>query len=61
MDEVSRHFIGGLLTKDPTNRLGARGVEDIKRHNFFQGLDWIDIAQKKIQPPVKPALTSNVR
>ncbi|KAI1704433.1 protein kinase domain-containing protein [Ditylenchus destructor] len=60
MDDVSRTFIGSLLTKEPIHRLGARGVEEIKKHKFFVGIDWQAIADKKVKPPIKPAITSNV-
>ena len=29
-----------LLKRNPRERLGSRSVEDIKRHIFFDGIDW---------------------
>ncbi|KDR13909.1 Ribosomal protein S6 kinase alpha-5 [Zootermopsis nevadensis] len=39
-------FITQLLQKDP--RLGGRknGAEDIKRHQFFNNINWADMTQK---------------
>uniref|UniRef100_A0A671U522 non-specific serine/threonine protein kinase n=1 Tax=Sparus aurata TaxID=8175 RepID=A0A671U522_SPAAU len=47
-----------LLVKDPHRRLGSgpRGSEDIKAHSFFKGLNWADLAQKKVASPFKPEL-----
>lgn len=37
----ARDLIGGLLVKDPENRLGTEtGAAEIKRHPFFEGLNW---------------------
>ncbi|KAJ3361552.1 Serine/threonine kinase [Allomyces arbusculus] len=49
-----------LLTKDPSQRLGATAAdaEDIKRHAFFRGVDWDALARKQIAPPFVPRLTS---
>lgn len=33
-------LIDRLLCMDRTQRLGARGVEEIKQHPYFQGIDW---------------------
>ncbi|KNE69120.1 AGC/PKC protein kinase [Allomyces macrogynus ATCC 38327] len=49
-----------LLTKDPSQRLGATAAdaEDIKRHAFFRGVDWDALTRKQIAPPFVPRLTS---
>src|SRR5258707_10442476 len=62
-DEVSpsaRSILTGLLTRDPAQRLGVNGAEEIKRHPFFEKIDWRRLAQKKIQPPFKPRVRSPV-
>ncbi|KAI0246727.1 Pkinase-domain-containing protein [Lactifluus subvellereus] len=62
-DEVSpsaRSILSGLLTRDPAQRLGVNGAEEIKRHPFFDKIDWQRLAQKKIQPPFKPSVRSPV-
>jgi serum/glucocorticoid-regulated kinase 2 len=62
-DEVSpsaRSILTGLLTRDPAQRLGVNGAEEIKRHPFFDKIDWQRLAQKKIQPPFKPSVRSPV-
>jgi serine/threonine protein kinase len=62
-DEVSpsaRSILTGLLTRDPAQRLGVNGADEIKRHPFFEKIDWQRLAQKKIQPPFKPSVRSPV-
>nr|XP_020474444.1 serine/threonine-protein kinase N2-like isoform X2 [Monopterus albus] len=51
-------LIQKLLQKSPEKRLGA-GVEDaleIKRHKFFQGMDWDALLAKKVKPPFLPVI-----
>ncbi|KAL8572053.1 hypothetical protein ACOMHN_026679 [Nucella lapillus] len=55
-----RDFIRRLMIKDPQKRLGARGVNEIKRHRFFRGLRWEDLAQKKIAAPFKPKIKDDL-
>lgn len=51
--------IMGLLDRDASQRLGARGAEEIKLHPFFsRHLDWDRLAQKKLQPPFKPSVAN---
>lgn len=46
-----------LFKRNPTNRLGATGVAEIKQHPFFATIDWDRLLSKQIQPPFRPAVT----
>lgn len=42
---------------DPKQRLGARGGSaEIKKHPFFEGIDFVRLAQRRIEAPYKPAV-----
>ncbi|KAI9912825.1 hypothetical protein PsorP6_005577 [Peronosclerospora sorghi] len=57
-----------LLERNVEKRLGSgkssmfqvKGVQAIKKHAFFKGLDWGLLQQKKVQPPILPNIMSNV-
>ncbi|CAK95026.1 unnamed protein product (macronuclear) [Paramecium tetraurelia] len=49
-------LLKGLLTKDPGLRLGSNGIKEIKKHNFFNGIDWKLVEQRKLQPPIIPKI-----
>ncbi|TCD70832.1 hypothetical protein EIP91_001522 [Steccherinum ochraceum] len=36
----AKDFIQRLITLDPSQRLGADGIEQVKSHPFFAGIDW---------------------
>ncbi|XP_076464763.1 ribosomal protein S6 kinase alpha-5-like [Babylonia areolata] len=55
-----KDFIRRLMIKDPSKRLGARGVKEIKRHRFFKGLNWEDLAQKRIPAPFTPKIKDDL-
>ena len=58
----ARSVMTGLLQRNPAKRLGANGAEEIKRHPFFDKyIDWNRLLAKKIQPPFKPSVVSNVK
>jgi serum/glucocorticoid-regulated kinase 2 len=63
-DEISpraRSILTGLLTRDPSQRLGVNGAEEIRKHPFFEKhIDFKQLLQKKIQPPFKPSVSSPV-
>ena len=63
-DEIgsqARSILTGLLTRDPTRRLGVNGADEIKKHPFFaKNIDFDKLVQKKIQPPFKPSVASPV-
>lgn len=37
----------------------VKGVQAIKKHAFFKGIDWGLLEQKKMQPPILPSVMSN--
>jgi serine/threonine protein kinase len=47
-----------LLNKDEHMRLGCgeQGIQEIKNHPFFAGIDWRRMQSKKYRPPYKPAI-----
>ncbi|KAG1140107.1 hypothetical protein G6F37_009998 [Rhizopus arrhizus] len=54
----AKSLLRGLLTRDPKERLGNNGSEEIKNHPFFASIDWRKLNQKKLQPPYKPPVVS---
>ena len=61
--EFPRHFdvhakdlVKKLLQSDRTKRLGClkNGAEDIKKHKWFKGHDWVALNQQGQQPPIVP-------
>jgi protein kinase A/protein kinase X len=60
-DVKARDLIKRLLTKDEEKRLGCQkhGVEDLKRHKWYKGMDWDQLLNRSLTkdvpflPPVK--------
>lgn len=49
-----------MLVRDPKHRLGS-GPDDskeIKKHAFWNEIDWDKLLNKQIKPPFKPAVES---
>ena len=50
--------VKGLLERDPNRRLGYRpgggGLEDLKAHPWFKGIDWEGLKKKEVVPPFEP-------
>jgi len=60
LSSSARSLIKGLLCRDPSNRLGAYGADEIKAHKFFQSVDWDKVYRRELKapfiPPVKDPL-----
>lgn len=54
-----RNFVKGLLNRNPKHRLGSiEDARELRRHPFFEDIDWDSLMAKKIPPPFKPHVTS---
>ena len=55
LDEGSINVVQSFLHPDPSQRLGANGLSEIQAHPWFEGVDWISVAQKRVKNgPIKP-------
>ena len=52
VSETARGLISLLLEKDPARRICD--PELIKRHPFFDEIDWNDLYRRKVKPPYVP-------
>mmetsp|Transcript_46124 Transcript_46124/g.51579 ORF Transcript_46124/g.51579 Transcript_46124/m.51579 type:complete len:678 (+) Transcript_46124:142-2175(+) len=57
----AKHVLRGLLTKDPTRRLGSgpKDADEIKPHRFFDSIDWEKLQRGEIAPPWAPQISSS--
>uniref|UniRef100_V9KF61 non-specific serine/threonine protein kinase n=1 Tax=Callorhinchus milii TaxID=7868 RepID=V9KF61_CALMI len=58
----AKSLLSALLKKDPRQRLGGGSddAKEIMQHKFFDGIEWQDVYQKKLIPPFKPQVTSEI-
>lgn len=47
-----KDLISKLLVKNPASRLGAKSFDDIKNHEFFDGINWDLLLKKQLKPPI---------
>ena len=59
VSEEAKNLIIKLLEKDPGTRLGKEGLEEIKKHPFFYGINFDDLGKKKIKALFKPDINKN--
>ncbi len=53
----ARELLSGLLTRDPSKRLGSvKDAQDIVSQPFFEGMDWYHVRKRKVLPPFVPRL-----
>jgi len=57
MSSEAKSICRGMLTREPQQRLGYRGAQEIKAHAFYAPLNFDDVLNKRIEPPFKPTVT----
>jgi len=56
ISEEAKDFILQLLNKNQKERLGNEGAAEVKKHKWFNDIDWEELSQRKTSPPFKPQL-----
>ena len=56
VSDDAKSLINKLLEKDPGTRLGRKGLDEIKKHPFFNGISFEDLKKKKHKAPFKPTI-----
>lgn len=55
VSDGARDLLKNLLKRDPLKRLGTVGdAEEVKSHEFFEGVDWTKVYNKELALPVPP-------
>ncbi|KAH9261446.1 hypothetical protein BASA81_000090 [Batrachochytrium salamandrivorans] len=57
MSNEAKSICRGMLTREPLQRLGYRGAQEVKAHPFFLPLNFDDVLAKRVEPPFKPTVT----
>lgn len=52
--KTSWSLLRGLLMRDPNHRLGSKGSNEIKGHDFFRGINWEILDRREMVSPFKP-------
>lgn len=54
-----KSLLQGLLSKDPTIRLGSEFISDIKDHPWCLSIHWQKFYKKKVAPPFRPNMRAS--
>ena len=59
VSDDAKNIITKLLVKNPAQRLGRKGLNEIKSQNFFSGINFDTVKSKKLKAPFKPTFNEN--
>ena len=59
VSDNAKKLISKLLIKDSGARLGRKGLNEIKSHPFFSGINFEDLKKKKMKASFKPTIDEN--
>eukprot|EP01111_Echinosteliopsis_oligospora_P001109 TRINITY_DN1149_c0_g1_i1.p1 TRINITY_DN1149_c0_g1~~TRINITY_DN1149_c0_g1_i1.p1 ORF type:complete len:463 (-),score=105.15 TRINITY_DN1149_c0_g1_i1:116-1378(-) len=58
ISEDAKSILEGLLIREPADRLGSNGGDEVKKHPWFSDIDWKKLYNKEIEPEFKPKVKS---
>jgi protein kinase A len=50
-------FINRLLVRNPRERLGVGGAEEVRRHDWLRNVDWGRLGRKELRAPYIPTVS----
>ncbi|XP_031339561.1 RAC serine/threonine-protein kinase-like [Photinus pyralis] len=57
LSKNARDLLTSLLQKNPVQRLGTgKGAQEVKKHPFFDEINWLHLEERKIPPPFVPQI-----
>ena len=61
VSRVAQSLISRLLHRNPSERLGANGAQEIQHHPFFAATDWEALLARRLVPPFNPCRNQDVK
>lgn len=61
LSKDTQAFVSSLLHKNPDDRLGANGPEEIRAHPWFTGVDWQALLEKRVPSPLSSMIPKRTR
>jgi len=58
ISDDAKSLLEQLLSRDPAQRLGSKGGDEVKAHQWFADIQWDKLLRKEIEPPFKPKVKS---
>jgi serine/threonine protein kinase len=59
LDKNTADLLCAIFEPDPRKRIGYKGLNEIKQHPFFDGIDWRALARRDVLPPWVPPNSVN--
>ena len=62
LSQAAQDLLSRILVRDPEKRLGSGELdaEEIKTHEFFKDMNWVELANAKIPPPWRPEVAGSL-
>jgi len=58
VSDIAKNLILNLCRVNPGERLGALGLEEVRRHPWFKSLNWKELRVQRLKPPFLPDIRS---
>ncbi|KAJ3280821.1 serine/threonine protein kinase psk1, partial [Rhizoclosmatium sp. JEL0117] len=60
LTSYAKDLLTKLLRKQPAQRLGCNGAQEIKNHSYFRKLNWRQLAARELEPPIAPEVVGSL-